>query len=108
MRYFMEKENRGRFQAQGEKLEKSESWAKDSPIYHCEGIKLIENLKNQLKKSDLEIRKLAFKQCEEYVDRANKNGGVSSFVSKSFPKNYKERVDLEIHKGIAFQTKPAK
>lgn len=104
MRYFME--NRGRFQAQGKILEESESWAQDNAMYHCEGKILITNLKKKLSRRELETRKLAFKQCEDYVDRANKNGGVSGFFTKSFPKNYKERVDLEVHKGIAFQTKP--
>jgi hypothetical protein len=106
MKYFME--NRGRFQAQGRILEESESWAQDESIYHCEGKVLITNLKTKLSPRDFEIRKLAFKQCEEYVDRANKNGGVSGFFTKSFPKNFKERVDLEVHRGVAFKTKPKK
>lgn len=107
MRYFMKKKtNRGRFQAQGQVLEQSEKWAQDDPIYHCEAKELIEKLKKKLKKRELEIRKKAFKQCENYVDRAQKNGGINAFISISFPKNYKERVDIEIRKGLAFKTKP--
>ena len=106
MRYFME--NRGRFQAQGRILEESESWAQDNIMHYCEGKILITNLKTKLSPKDLKIRIPAFKLCEDYIDRANKNGGVRGFFSKSFPKNYKERVDLEVHKGVAFQTKPKK
>jgi len=98
-------DNRGRFQAQGKKLEESVSWAQAQPIYHCEAILLIHNLKKKLKRRDLEIRQQAFEECIAYVNKANKNGGIEAVHTKSFPKNYKERVDLEIHKGVAFLTK---
>lgn len=96
----------GRFQAQGRILEKSENWAKDDPLYHCEAKVLISNLKEQLTRREMKIRVQAFKECEIFVDRANKNGGLEGFHSKCFPKNFKERVDLEVRRGIAFSTKP--
>jgi len=37
--------HRGRIQAQGSGVEKSESWAKDEPLTYEEGLALIEELK---------------------------------------------------------------
>lgn len=98
--------NRGRFQAQGQTLEKSESWSQENPIYYCEAKVLVVNLKSQLTKRELKTRERAFKECEAYIAKANQNGGLNGFHSKSFPKNFKERVDLEVHLGLAFKTKP--
>lgn len=109
MRSFMKQmPNRGRFQAQGQTLEKSESWAKEDPLYYCEAKILILNLKNQLTRRELKIRERGFKECEKFIEVANRNGGLIGFHSKCFPKNFKERVDLEVHLGIAFKTKPTK
>ena len=98
--------NRGRFQAQGNKLEKSENWAQKTPLYFCESEVLIQNLKGQLSKTDLKNRERAFKDCENFIIKANENGGIEGCLIKSFPKNYKERVDLEVRQGLAFNTKP--
>lgn len=96
--------HRGRFQAQGNGLEESESWHKKNPIPAPEGKTLIEKLKNRLNKDDLECRKKAFGNCEEAVDEAEKNGGLLA-CKKSFydsPQNKKVRVDLEVNAGLAF------
>lgn len=98
-------DNRGRFQAQGQKLEESVNWAQVEPLYHCEALVFIESLKNKLTRRDLKIRKNAFAECIEYVNKVNKKGGIPAVHNKSFPKNYKERVDLEVHKDVAFLTK---
>jgi hypothetical protein len=99
--------HRGRFQAQGKRLEESESWAKDLPLNYNEGLQLLVNLENKIPRKDLLIRSLGFKQCRRCIENASKNNGINvlemgkPFI-KSFPKNYQERVDLEVHKGIAF------
>jgi len=96
--------HRGRIQAQGEKLEESESWAKIIPLTKNEGMQMIEKLKNKIPKNEANIREKAFQKLNCYIEQAAKNGGVSAYVSKSFDvKGTKtERVDLEIRKGIAF------
>jgi len=100
-------EHRGRFQAQGNSLEESEPWAQDLAFLHSEGITLLNALERKISRKDRLLRELAFKQCRRCIDEASKNNGISvadtgkPFI-KSFPKNYKERVDLEVHKGVAF------
>ncbi len=96
--------NSGRFQAQGLKLEISEKWNKEEPITLEEGKSLLKNLKNKLSKKDKLIREDAFKKCEKYIIQANKNGGVSSVITKDFLCRFtsSERVDLEIRFGDAF------
>ncbi len=94
--------NSGRFQAQGLKLEKSEKWNQDTPISLKDGLQLIGSLKKQLSKNELLIRKDAFIKCENYITQANKNGGASSVIIKSFQCTHSERVDLEINYGQAF------
>lgn len=99
--------HRGRFQAQGNSLEESESWAQDIALLHSEGAILLSTLENKISKKERILRGLAFKQCKRCIDEASKNNGINvidmgrPFI-KSFPKNYMERVDLEVRKGIAF------
>lgn len=99
--------HRGRIQAQGESLEESESWAQNIALLHADGIGLLADLKNKISEKERLIRERAFKQCRECIDTASRNNGINvddmgkPFI-KSFPKNYKERVDLEVRKGIAF------
>jgi hypothetical protein len=99
--------NRGRFQAQGKKLEESENWAQEQPLKLEEGLILHAALKNKLKPKDLRLRYEAFNDCENFIKRAAENGGidVTNFPYK-FAKTWvvygKERVDLEIHAGIVF------
>jgi hypothetical protein len=100
-------EHRGRFQAQGKKLEESESWNQPEPLVIEDGIKKLRLLKNKLKPKDLRLRYEAFNECEKFINRAAQNGGidVTNFpykYSKSWAVYGEERVDLEIHKGVAF------
>lgn len=99
--------HRGRFQAQGKSLEESESWAQDLALLHTDGVILLNKLEKKISKKDARIRLQAFKQCRKFIDRAKKNNGISVTDMRkpcliSFPRNYKERVDLEVRKGIAF------
>jgi hypothetical protein len=99
--------HRGRFQAQGKRLEKSECWAQDQPLPVGDGLELIEKLKKRLSTRELKIRERAFKKCKEIVIEASHHGGINvgaqgkPFI-KSFSEGNVERVDLEVHKGIAF------
>jgi hypothetical protein len=99
--------HRGRFQAQGVALEESESWSQKEALYYDEGKSLLDTLESRLSKNDRWIRMLGFRQCHKCIKKASQNGGINveamgrPFI-KSFPKNHRERVDLEVHLGIAF------
>jgi hypothetical protein len=106
-------DHRGRFQAQGKKLEKSEPWSKTKAILHSEGVVLLDNLESKISNKDRYIRVLGFEKCRRTIDEASKNNGIrvddmGKPFKQSFPKNYKERVDLEVLKGVAFIIKHGK
>ncbi|PWN69316.1 hypothetical protein C1631_014775 [Chryseobacterium phosphatilyticum] len=98
--------NRGRFQAQGKKLEESESWAQEKGIELDESLKLIEKLKTKIPRRELNIRKKVFEKTKKMITVANSNGGIKVDGDKIFSKSYivfgKERVDTEVFKGEAF------
>src|ERR1700733_14443697 len=100
-------EHRGRFQGQGNKLEESEHWSQNEPLTIEDGLKKIRALKNKLKPKDLRLRFEAFNECEKFIEKASRNGGIDVTnlpyrYSKSWVVYGEERVDLEIHKGVAF------
>lgn len=96
-------EHRGRIQAQGEKLESSESWDQNEPLTKKYGLILLENLKNKIPKNEFKIRENAFKKAEKFIEN-----GPYQTVTKTIVKSFKvpdtehERVDIEIQKGTAF------
>lgn len=97
--------HRGRFQAQGRKLEKSEAWAQLAPLYLQEGKSLLGDLQGKIPAFESRKRAGAFRACGQFMERASQNGGISIVdkpVRKSFPGNETERVDLEVLKGDAF------
>ena len=98
-------DHRGRFQAQGKKLEESENWAQILELKYIDGENLLNALENKLCDRDRNMRIVGFKKCRECIKEASKNNGIrvinKPFI-KSFPKNALERVDLEVHKGTAF------
>lgn len=99
--------HRGRFQAQGIKLEESENWAQELPLKTIDAKKLLTALKSKISIKDAKKRKVAFDKCHEFIDRAHLYGGVDVQTSgkpliKSFPRSSIERVDLEVNSGIAF------
>ncbi|AYB32226.1 hypothetical protein [Chryseolinea soli] len=103
--------HRGRFQAQGVALEESESWSQMEALYYDEGKSLLDSLEAKLSKKDRLMRTLGFQQCHKCIEQASQNGGIcvkemgKPFI-KSFPKSYRERVDLEVRLGIAFIIRP--
>jgi len=99
--------HRGRFQAQGKNLEESEGWAQDNPLTIIDGRKKLNDLKNKIPPNELLAREVAFIDCRKFIDKSNQSGGINignigKVFRKSFPNNFIERVDLEVHKGIAF------
>jgi len=96
--------NRGRFQAQGDGLEKSEPWATYDHINKNKGINKIDILKNKLSKKEFKKRSLAFNKATKFVNNSP-NNGHPAFVSKTYSNsliNRSIRVDIEIRDGNAF------
>ncbi len=95
--------HRGRFQAQGENIETSESWAQDNPISKRLGFELLDILKNKIPKHEAQQRNLAFEKAKQFVEQ-----GPHEVVSSPILRSYrvkgtlKERVDIEIQSGTAF------
>lgn len=96
--------HRGRFQAQGNGLEESESWAQDKPLSISSALSLLRRLIAKLNPNDYTRRKKEFKKAEEFVENASENGGIFAVMKKTFKvKGSKdERVDIEVLGGKAF------
>lgn len=100
-------QNRGRFQAQGDGLEKSRSWAEIYVPTKLNGHGFIDELKGQLTHTELAARLDCFAKATKWVDDAPKNGyNVVTIIKTSFPPYppIKDiRVDGEIYRGSAFK-----
>jgi hypothetical protein len=96
--------NRGRIQAQGEVLEKSEKWSTDQHVNKQSGIDLLTLLKSKLHRNDLKLRESEFAKAEDFIKNAPEIG-VSAQVSKTYrvKDTRSERVDIEIIRGISFE-----
>ncbi len=95
--------NRGRIQAQGDKIEISETWSKNEPPTRQEGLDMLDKLKDKLSKKETKIREKPFEKVARFI----KNGPykvVNKMISKTFmvADSNHERVDIEIIKGTAF------
>lgn len=97
--------HRGRFQAQGQKLEKSVAWAAPIPPSTEEGKLMLQALESKLKSGDAKIRETAFNDARNYIQAAYAAGGAYAPINKTFPvrSTRKERVDLEVNGGFAFK-----
>lgn len=99
--------NRGRIQAQGDKVEKSRSWAEVYVPTKQKGHGFIDNLKGQLKPAELAVRLDCIRKAKKWVDSAPKNGYTAvTPIKTSFPPcpPIKDiRVDGEIYSGSAFK-----
>ncbi|PKH51910.1 hypothetical protein CXF68_14975 [Tenacibaculum sp. Bg11-29] len=101
-------DNRGRFQAQGNGLERSEPWNTNLDVNKQDGQNLITDLRNQLSNRELNERVNAFVKAENFVHQSPSNGHSvigQSLIIKTFPnspQNRSIRVDVEIRAGIAF------
>lgn len=99
--------HRGRFQAQGKVLEESTHWAQGLPLLAVDGHLLLNELEGKISRKDALARANGFAKCRKFIDQSYENGGINVLdmgkpLIKSFPKGYLERVDLEVHFGIAF------
>ncbi|HHP7423666.1 TPA: hypothetical protein ACSC6M_000480 [Enterobacter roggenkampii] len=98
-------DHRGRFQAQGEKLEESEAWAVPIPPSTEEGESMLLKLESKLKGRDAKIRKDAFAEAKSFIFKSYNAGGVNAERKKTFMvrSTRRERVDVEILNGKAFK-----
>ena len=99
--------NRGRFQAQGDGLEKSRPWAVDLVPTKANGQDYLDELKGQLLPSELATRHSCFEKAKKWVEEAPAKGYVVSTVIKTsfplMPPKKGIRVDGEIYSGAAFK-----
>lgn len=101
--------HRGRVQAQGAGLEKSQPWGRDTPLPRADGHDLLSRLAEQLTARELKARADALELAHEEVNRAASVGGVPQDrrypYAKTFPPwagRDEPRVDIEVHAGLAF------
>jgi len=98
--------NRGRFQAQDENLEKSAAWATDEDVSKQMGNERLNNLNAQLTAAELAVRVNAMQKARDFVDNAPINGHYAQIVKSYFDdvRHREVRVDVEIRAGRAFIT----
>ncbi|ULQ51701.1 hypothetical protein [Flavihumibacter fluvii] len=97
--------NRGRFQAQGNGVQKSSAWTTDNTIYKHDGHIHINNVEGQLTNPELAERNLALQKARNFVNAAP-NEGVTPLKKtfKNSPLHRSVRVDVEVIAGFAFVT----
>jgi hypothetical protein len=98
--------NRGRFQAQDDSLEKSAAWATNDEISKQIGNERLDNLRDQLTPNELTARVNSIQKARDLVNNAP-NTGYYAQIIKSYCddiRHRKIRVDVEIRAGRAFIT----
>ncbi|WP_227430320.1 hypothetical protein [Psychrobacter sp. I-STPA6b] len=96
--------HRGRIQAQGQKLEESVPWARETPPTMEEGLAMLEELKAKLPKQELKIREKAFLKAQRFIIQCRVTNGCDKVSITFLVKDTRsERVDIEIRTGKAFQ-----
>ena len=99
--------NRGRFQAQGDGLEKSRPWAMQDIPTKYDGHNFLTELKGQLTPAEYTIRQKCFERAVRYVDKAPSGGySVISPARRSLtdiPPIRDVRVDVELFSGASFK-----
>jgi hypothetical protein len=75
--------HRGRFQAQSDYLDESESWARYDPPSDREGHALLTTLETRLDTFERDIRRDAFQKAHRFIDNAG-SGGVSETSKFAF------------------------
>ncbi len=97
----MSKKHRGRIQAQGGNTEKSVSWSQDEPLSKVDGLRLLNELENQLTEKEKKEREKQLQEAQRFIENAN---GLDAPKDRSF-RNKKlkgVRIDIEINSGTAF------
>lgn len=99
--------NRGRFQAQGDRLEKSTPWAQEDIPTKLDGYSFLDDLKGQLTPSELSVRVSCFEKAKNWVNEAPRQGYVVVTPIKTsfqpYPPIKDIRVDGELYSGTAFK-----
>jgi len=98
--------NRGRFQAQDDTLEKSAAWATDDEVSKLIKIERLNNLHAQLTPAELDVRVNSMQKARDFINNAPADGHYAQIVKLYFDdvRNRKVRVDVEIRAGRAFIT----
>ena len=98
--------NRGRFQAQDNTLEKSAPWATNDDVSKEMGNERIDNLQAQLTPGELNVRVESLQKARNLVDSAPTQGLYATIIKSFFDdvSNRVVRVDVEIRAGRAFIT----
>jgi hypothetical protein len=96
--------NRGRFQAQGDNVEKSEAWAQADSLKKTPANSLLNSLTAQLTHRELEVRDIALQKARAFVDDAPTEGYNLVLIKKFNNPGVRKsiRVDVEIRNGCAF------
>jgi len=99
---------RGRIQAQGGGVEKSQPWNRATPPTVSEGLKMVDDLEASLTKAERKARQKELDKARKFIRDAGKAGGIDAPVSKTFlAKGTKDvRVDIEVISGKAFVPDP--
>jgi hypothetical protein len=96
-------DHRGRFQAQGGGLEESEPWNQERPLLATQGHSLLNMLERKIAVREATLRRDSFIRAHRFIDSAATAGGVGP-CKKSFlvRGSRDQRVDIEVHGGLAF------
>jgi len=99
--------NRGRFQAQGDRLEKSRPWAQEDVPTKSDGHTFLDELKERLTPAEFAVRASCFEKAKKWVDNSPQRGhNIVSPIKSSFPPSppiRSIRVDGELYSGFAFK-----
>ena len=97
--------HRGRFQAQGENVEKSVAWNLKNPETKSHAYEALDNLKDKLTKRELEAREKCFEKAVRFVETRSPSGIVALLRKSCLPTPPVRdiRVDIEVLAGIAFK-----
>ena len=98
-----EKCHRGRIQAQGNKLEKSEKWAQATPLTLSQGLALLDALTAKLTPKEASERSYGLAKAREFMTKKAAEGGACPPGGNWVTLGTKDiRIDIEIRAGTAF------
>lgn len=97
--------HRGRIQSQGGPVNDSEPWNQEKPLTRNKGMFLSYRLESKPSSTEKKLRFQAFSDSRAFMNAAQKKGGVSAQVSKTYmvKGDPHRRVDIEVRAGLAFK-----
>lgn len=102
-------QHRGKVEAQGGGVQKSEPWAQDRPPTVSDVLILLDRLEEQLTAAERRDRQEGLRQAREFVKRAGEQGGLDAPVERSFPRKKLRggiRIDVVVFTGRACVPNP--